>query len=612
MTGERFVRTQDILAAVRGHETEILGALGINYRGRAHIHCPFPDHNDVNPSWRWDQRKAKAFCTCANGHALGIFDVLARIEGIDFEAAKIRAAELIGRADLIQEKGAGRTKMTAESLLAPPVDRSVLELPRMYLAHRLGVDADDVVMPATPLAGWLDLEYFDSPAKKGGKLRLVGKHPCAVFATVAPDGRQHAHRIYVAPRGRGKADLDGRDPKKSASLARGANARGCAVIWGDRDRAPWLLLAEGIETAAAIALVFQNEIAAGEVYVAACIAASGVGNFEPWPATTRVTVCADRDEAKQKSDAGYKAGEKAARKFAQRHLEKLEVTIAIAGEPGGKVDFLDVLLRDGPNAVRVAINAAEEPIAALESRNAEAEADDGRIRIELSPLKLNAIVRYCAHEVRDRIYMRGPIPRVLARAETAGGRPVEDGDGDAVEIRGVHYRPGSLLFIDATSEIASWLLDERFTFWKFDQRKYEWVATTCPAQVASRIVGAATELGFRRCSGFVRVPLFINGEIVAINGWHAPTGLIIDVREGPPPIPDRLTRDEARAALERMLRPFRAYLRDNPDLRPTLAAAALTAVLRPSLPTAPAILIDGQRDWRRQRQDRASARRPRG
>ena len=189
--------------------------------------------------------------------------------------------------------------------------------------------------------------------------------------------------------------------------------------------------------------------------------------------------------------------------------------------------------------------------------------------------------------------MRGPVARVLARAETAGGRQVEDCDGQAVEISGVRYRPGSLLFLDATSEIISWHLDERFTFWNLDQRSDKWVATPCPPRMAARVIGSATELGFRPCSGFVRVPLFIKGKIISAPGWHAPTGLIVDVREDLPATPDRPTKDDAIRALARLLRPFREYLRNSPKLRPVLAAAALTAVLRPSLPTAPAILIDG-------------------
>lgn len=233
------------------------------------------------------------------------------------------------------------------------------------------------------------------------------------------------------------------------------------------------------------------------------------------------------------------------------------------------------------------------PATAEDQADQTTVADDGREPIRLSALNFNANIYDCARGLRDLIYMRGPIPRVLARAEIAGGRHVEDRDGEALEISGLRYRPGSLLFIDATPEITSWHLDQRFTFWKLDQRSNEWVPTPCPSKVAARVVGAATELGFRPCSGFVRVPLFIDGKIVATPGWHAPTGLIIDVRDDPPAIPERPTKDEASTALARLLRPFRAYLKDNPSLRPALAAAALTAALRPSPPTAPAILVDG-------------------
>ena len=282
--------------------------------------------------------------------------MIGQIEGINFDAAKIRAAELIGRSDLIEERGSGGQKMDAVSLMAPPASKASPVLPRAYLAHRLSIEPDQVIMPVTPIAGWSSLEYWDPPSETGGKSRLVGEYPCAVFGTVAPDGRAHAHRIYVQPHGHGKAELDGRDPKKSATRAKGTSSTGCAVIWGDRNRASWLLLAEGIETAAALAFAFQTEIERGDVYVCAGIAEAGVGSFKVWPATRRVTVCADRDEAK--SGAGYQAGEKAARKFADRHRNKLEVAIAIPGKPGTKADWLDILLSDGAEAVREAVTMA--------------------------------------------------------------------------------------------------------------------------------------------------------------------------------------------------------------------------------------------------------------
>ena len=52
-----------------------------------------------NPSWRWDEQKRCAICTCGSN---SISEVLIKVEGISFEAAKIRAAEILGRQDLIR------------------------------------------------------------------------------------------------------------------------------------------------------------------------------------------------------------------------------------------------------------------------------------------------------------------------------------------------------------------------------------------------------------------------------------------------------------------------------------------------------------------------------
>jgi len=103
-TEERYVTSADISGAIRGRETDILDKLSIPWRaGHPHIPCPYPGHPDNNPSWRWDLRKAQAYCTChIGGHS--VLAVIMNVEGVDFQTAKIRAAELLGRPDLIRER----------------------------------------------------------------------------------------------------------------------------------------------------------------------------------------------------------------------------------------------------------------------------------------------------------------------------------------------------------------------------------------------------------------------------------------------------------------------------------------------------------------------------
>lgn len=101
----RYVSTAAIRGAMKGREGDILGGLNIRWRdGKPHIACPYPEHADKQPSWRWDERKMRAFCTCTKSDS--IFDVLMKVERIDFDAAKIRGAELLGRSDLIRERRA--------------------------------------------------------------------------------------------------------------------------------------------------------------------------------------------------------------------------------------------------------------------------------------------------------------------------------------------------------------------------------------------------------------------------------------------------------------------------------------------------------------------------
>jgi hypothetical protein len=129
-----------------------------------------------------------------------------------------------------------------------------------------------------------------------------------------------------------------------------ASTAGCAVIWGDPEKARHLVSFEGIENGAAGAYALRPEIEAGEIYVASAINAGGVEAITPYPATELVTVGADRDEAQE--GAGYKRGDRAARTFALRNHDRVEVRIASPGAPGESVDWLEILLRDGVEAVR--------------------------------------------------------------------------------------------------------------------------------------------------------------------------------------------------------------------------------------------------------------------
>jgi phage/plasmid primase-like uncharacterized protein len=411
----RFVATAEIRLAVRGREGEVLDALAIDWRiGRPHIDCPYPMHGGKN-DWRWDAQKSRAFCTCIT-RSDSIFDVVMKVKGLDFERAKISIAELLGRNDLIRERGGNRRQATdAASLLNAPAEDRDDTLPIAYLAHRLGVAPDAVPVPRTPIAGLKALGYYDPPPQGSkAKPKLVGEFPTAVFGTVAADGRTHAHRIYLAPRGVGKANLGtdptgrARNPKKSARVIGNDNTAGRSVVWGDPAIAPHIILAEGIETGAAIALAMQAEITANEIAVAAAITAGGVEAFIPYPATARITIGTDRDEGEKDGKPGSRRGERAARACGIRHHEQLTIDIALPGAPGESVDWLDVLLRDRIDAVRAGLQRAapfvpsqEELDAAARCQSCATELEETARQYPLPPMD-TLTLRY-AHTAKGQV-----------------------------------------------------------------------------------------------------------------------------------------------------------------------------------------------------------------
>ena len=187
LTGSgRYVRTSEIQSAVKGREAEVLEALGIDLgAARQHIRCPYPHHDDASPSWRFDTGKGRAYCTCiARGDS--VFDVVAKMRGDDFDAAKLFVAEAIGGGDLICTRDSEARRYPASdaaSLLDPPPDRRDDGLARAYLAHRLGTAAEAVPLPSTPVAGWTALPYFDPPTsnRRNAKAAMsaITRAPCS-------------------------------------------------------------------------------------------------------------------------------------------------------------------------------------------------------------------------------------------------------------------------------------------------------------------------------------------------------------------------------------------------------------------------------------------------
>lgn len=83
-----------------------------------------------------------------------------------------------------------------------------------------------------------------------------------------------------------------------------------------------------------------------------------------------------------------------------------------------------------------------------------------------------------------------------------------------------------------------------------------------------------------------------DGSVLSSLGYDAMTGLLLDAVEQPPIIPDKPSKEQAKAALERLWIPFAEFPFVTPLDRAVFLAAILTSVVRAALPTAPAFGLD--------------------
>jgi hypothetical protein len=181
---ERFVDTDEIKRAAEGHGAELLHALGVPWHngGPTHILCPF--HNDHDPSFRWDEAKGCAFCTCGITGA-DIFGLVGRRNGFDFTDAKIWVAEQLGRHDLIIE----------------PVSSPGVTLAEIAEAKRLPIEF-------LRKMGWFNL------ARRGQN------HDRSAVGIIYSDGNREWLRIRIALGGETKKKFRWKKGDREASLYR--------------------------------------------------------------------------------------------------------------------------------------------------------------------------------------------------------------------------------------------------------------------------------------------------------------------------------------------------------------------------------------------------------
>ena len=198
---------------------------------------------------------------------------------------------------------------------AVPLDRPGAELGRRYLEAR-GLSLEAVLPGLQDLRLHPSLEYREGEEALGAFPALLARVEHPKYGLVA------LHRTYLAPDGRGKAQVG--SPKKLTKAVLEGGLRGAAI----RLYAPEggvLAVAEGIETALAV-----REATGLPAWAA--VSAGGLEAWEPPPGVGEVLIAADGDER------GVEAGKRLAKR-----LLVLGIAARLAVPPDG-MDWLDVLV----------------------------------------------------------------------------------------------------------------------------------------------------------------------------------------------------------------------------------------------------------------------------
>ena len=195
------------------------------------------------------------------------------------------------------------------------------------------------VPPPSDLLFHPDLAHWDTRTGFPAIVGLVRDRSGSVVAL---------HRIYLRPDGATKAEVE--KPKKMLGRVGGGAVR-LAPIGDDAV----LGLSEGIETALAVMTACPG------MAVWATLSATNLEQVVLPPEARRVVLLADHDA----SGAGLRAAEAAARRLV---AEGRSVAIALPRAEGD--DFNDLLMRDGAEAVRQIIDAAE-PCAVADGTDAQ-------------------------------------------------------------------------------------------------------------------------------------------------------------------------------------------------------------------------------------------------
>ncbi len=223
-------------------------------------------------------------------------------------------------------------------------------------------------------------------------------------------------------------------------------------------------------------------------------------------------------------------------------------------------------------------------IAAAMQAHAESEADDqGEADDNRPPISIYPGCLPTAVSKAERVLLRQQPPLIYQRGTTLV-RIVwlpEAGAGRTIRTRPVIQEVTNNFLIDKLTDLIAWR--------KVERRTGDLYPVDCPERVALTLLSRSGAWNVPPLIGVIDCPtLRSDGEVLDTEGYDKESGLYVALGGRKwPAVPDQPTQEDAHAALRQLL----WVLRDFPFLgradRAVALAALLTALIRPSLHTAP-------------------------
>jgi uncharacterized protein (DUF927 family) len=337
---------------VRGRELELLSHFGVAWpvAGKTHVHCPFPSHQDPNPSWRWDSSDQRYKCSCGSGD---IFEFLKRLKGWEFAKAALYIENEFLGASAVNFPFKGKAFLAPGApLRASPVDNEAaakakarkVAKARTWWDGAESVEREALVylrdVRGIPLETWPSTIRYAKALRHWDPITQTESFYPAIICAMsrAPGGPVEAiGRIYLSDDGK-KAALP--QPKKTFAPTAGL------AFWIGQPGAR-LVIADGAEDAVAVH-------GAGSPFVCTSLGVTNIPNIVLPDCVREVVIFADR--AKGGPPGAYEGESHIARARAKWEALGVSVRIVLAAgvDERGQLnkDANDMLKSEGPEAVR--------------------------------------------------------------------------------------------------------------------------------------------------------------------------------------------------------------------------------------------------------------------